>query len=364
MQNHVTETSSGMTSSADTDSIPVIPGDRRLRPAEFITEVEKILGTLPDDFHVSRMFSSLVAISNGNVIAVSEPYMTYCPLAASLYGRDTLPDRSEVVDGIRHAVSEKVRGFGYYTGSRELCTNRIAIPFGASEMMMRARQKGEIDAAVVACEGAGTVIARDPDLVQGIGARMNGLFHTSSIPETINRIEKSGGYVVFPDTARINQRAGLERALEMGFEKIVVTVNAFQEELFSDIRKIADQAAISPVIMAICTTGIDEERATELADEADLIWSCASNEVRMICGAKARIQVTTRIPVFVMTDRGISFFAAYATRPNTLLDLDPGAQYLISRTVTGIPVTLGKVPTFISKAERLPVGSSDAPRLL
>ena len=364
MQNHVAKTLSGMISSADIDPIPVVPGDRRLRPAAFVAEIEKIHGNLPDDFHVSRMFSSLVAISNGDVIAVSEPYMAYCPLAASLYGRDALPDRSEVVAGIRYAVSEKVRGFGYYTGSRELCTNRIAIPFGASEMMMRAMQKGEIDAAVVACEGTGTVIAADPDLVQGIGARMNGLFHTSPIPETISRIEKSSGHVVFPDTAWINQRAGLERALEMGFEKIVVTVNAFQEESLSEIRKVANRAGKSAVIMGICTTGIDEERARELAEEADLVWSCASDEVREICGAKARIQVTTKIPVFVMTDRGISFFAAYATRPDTLLDLDPGAQYLISRTVTGIPVTLGKVPIFISKAERLPVGSSDDPRLL
>jgi hypothetical protein len=38
-----------------------------------------------EDLHITRMCSSLVAISNGKVIKLTEPKLKYCPLAASFY---------------------------------------------------------------------------------------------------------------------------------------------------------------------------------------------------------------------------------------------------------------------------------------
>jgi len=63
-------------------------------------------------------------------------------------------------------------------------------------MMMYALKKGGIDAAVTVCDGAGTVISDSPSLIQGIGARMNGLFYTTPIPEVIQRIKGQKGFVV------------------------------------------------------------------------------------------------------------------------------------------------------------------------
>lgn len=343
--------------------VPVITGAHPMKPRIFLKKLEKELGELPEDLHVSRMFSSLVAISNGEVIGMSEPYMEYCPLAASLYGKKALPGLEGVTEGVCHSVHEKVEQFGYYTSCRELCTHRLAIPFGASEMMMRAAQRGVLDAAVVACEGAGTVIADTPDLIQGIGARMNGLFYTSPLSGTIARIEESGGHVPFPDSATIDQIGGLELALRRGYRSVAVTINAFQDERLLDIREAEGRYDGLVFVLGVCTTGITKERAREFAENADLVWSCASDEVRQICGEKARIQVTTKIPVYVMTDRGVEFLAAYSTRPSAFQNLERKKQYLISQTVEGTAVTLGKVPTKIAPVEHLPVVSPDSPRL-
>ncbi len=343
--------------------IPVISGLHPITTCDFLAELEKRLGALPSDLHVSRMFTSLVAISEGKVIGMTEPYMEYCPLAVSLYGRMSRPGPDGVVEGVCRSVQKKVKQFGYYTSCREVRTHRLAIPFGASEMMMRAMLKGLVDAAVVVCEGAGTVIAPSAELIQGIGARMNGLFHTSAISETITKIEQSGGIVPFPDTAAIDQIGGLDLAMSMGYRNVAVTVNAFQGEELLKVREVEDNHNGRAFILGVCTTGIDDTRAQEFADHADLVWACASDEVRHLCGAKARIQVTTKIPVFVMTEVGVEFLSMYATRPEAIANLDPNLQYLVSNTIDGSPVTLGKVPTRIAAVESLPVTSPDSPRL-
>jgi hypothetical protein len=69
---------------------------------------------------------------------------------------------------------------------------RIEVPYGASEMLMYALRKGVIEAAVVACDGAGTVVVDRPEVVQGIGAGMNGLFFTTPIREVVERLASEG----------------------------------------------------------------------------------------------------------------------------------------------------------------------------
>jgi len=53
---------------------------------------------------------------------------------------------------------------------------------------MYAMRKNVIDSAVLVCDGAGTVIVNRPEIVQGIGARMNGLFYTTPIKNMIVRL--------------------------------------------------------------------------------------------------------------------------------------------------------------------------------
>jgi hypothetical protein len=43
----------------------------------------------------------------------------------------------------------------------------VAVPYGASEMMMYALRRGDLDAVVTVCDGAGTVVTANPELVRG-----------------------------------------------------------------------------------------------------------------------------------------------------------------------------------------------------
>ena len=63
----------------------------------------------------------------GKVIRMTEPFLEYCPLADSLYDN---------VKGIRKIVEEKIAKFGHFTAKRKLYREDVAIPYGASEMMM------------------------------------------------------------------------------------------------------------------------------------------------------------------------------------------------------------------------------------
>ena len=58
--------------------------------------------------------------------------------------------------------------------------------------MMTGLTSGLLDTTVTACDGAGTVISNNPNLVQGIGARISGLVETEPIDETINGINERG----------------------------------------------------------------------------------------------------------------------------------------------------------------------------
>ena len=153
------------------------------------------------DLHVTRMFSSFVVVSEGEVIRVTEPSMKHCPLARALYPdfHEDPPALETVRELIARAMREKMDRFGFFTAGRELTRNRIEVPYGASELLMYAMKKRIIDAAVVVCDGAGTVITDRPEVVQGIGARMNGLFYTSPIPGVTRRLRELGCVVPFED---------------------------------------------------------------------------------------------------------------------------------------------------------------------
>ncbi|MGA1796369.1 MAG: methanogenesis marker 8 protein [bacterium] len=329
----------------------------------YVDEILQTLGINKQDYkdlHVTRKFSSFVAVSNGKVIAMTDPWMKHCLLFDMLYRRMNENDVAMVRDRIRQAMEEKIEKFGSFTARRELKREDIAVPYGASEMMMYAIKKGGIDAAVTVCDGAGTVISDSPSLIQGIGARMNGLFYTTPIPEVIHGIEKRKGIVVFPDTARIDQIAGLKRAAEKGFKKIAVTVNAFSDDDISAIPDIEREYGITAVSIMVCTTGVGRKRLEEMAQWADMVWSCASGELREHIGRVSILQISLSIPVFVLTQKGLDFTACYASDPDSIRNLDPARHYLISNKFKGIQLTMGTMTTHLSEAD-LPVRSEREP---
>ena len=145
------------------------------------------------DIHVLKYFSSFVSVSYGKVINITEPTLTFCPLAEHLYkdfSNIRGNDKEAIKNAIKSAIESKIKDYGFFTDDRKLSYGDVSIPYGASEMLMFALRKNAIDAAVVVCEGAGTVITDAPEVVQGIGARMNSLLLTSPIKGIIEKLRE------------------------------------------------------------------------------------------------------------------------------------------------------------------------------
>jgi len=286
-------------------------------------------------------------------------------LAHFLYRRTKSAENSnsELIKAIKKAVEGNISKFGFFTGKRKLHREDIVIPYGASEMMMYAMRKNAIDSAVLVCDGAGTVVINRPEIVQGIGARMNGLFYTTPIDKIIERLEKYNCEVVFPETANIRQLEGLRRAAELGSKKVAVTINGFMEESLSDIKEIEKDNSLSITSLVVCTTGVKEERIEEIKNYADLVWSCASEGIRKKIGKKAILQLSTAIPVFVLTEKGLNFLAGYCNEGEFIRKLDLEKQYLISGKQEGKKIRIGNFNSYLGEA-KLPVRSKREPRPL
>jgi putative methanogenesis marker protein 8 len=315
------------------------------------------------DLHIIRLFSCLVAISDKKIIKITDPVMTYCPLARQLYQHIPAPDpvdKATIKALIRQGIEEKIEKFGYFTPDRELERTKIAIPYGASEILMYALKKKVIDAAVVVCDGAGSVITGSPDVVQGIGARMNGLFYTSPIPALMKRLEGLGSIVPFND-ASINQVKASEEAVRRGYKNFAVTVNGFMNERLDAFHEIEEKHGVTITIFLVCSTGVSMERTGEILQWADVVWSCASEEVRKIVGPEAILQITRKIPIYVLTDKGLNAVSGYTPDMQTIKNLDPGKQYFIAGDRKGKKITMGQFSTYLSEI-KLPVRSEDEPR--
>lgn len=248
-----------------------------------------------EDIHIVETIGmSRVTIRGGAVISVENPVIRSCPLAK----RFAFPVNNITPDAVRKNIQNRIECYGMFTAGREIYSDDPFVGFGASEVISTALTAGLIDAAVIACDGAGTVVTADPRMVQGIGGRMSGLIQTSPIPEVIGRIQDGGGIVPDPDHASIDPVRGIRAARAAGFTRLAVTVAGGRAA--NDARA-ADQDAI---IIAVHTTGTSPEDAEILTSTADIVTACASEPVRSICGKKALIQAGKSVPVFGMTPNG------------------------------------------------------------
>ncbi len=235
-----------------------------------------------------------VVIRDGRVVEVGAPQIEVCPLAR----RFAFPVKEMTPEAIRENIEGRIRSFGMCTPQREVLAGPDFVIFGASELLSSAVRRGDLDAAVIASDGAGTLVAANPALIQGIGGRMSGLVKTSPIPEVIARIEENGGVVLDAENAAIDQAAGVALAAELGHRRIAVTTAVAAEA--AAIRKRFPDA----VIVAVHTTGISPEDAALMARSADIITACASKHIRDVAAKAALLQAGTSIPVFAMTTAG------------------------------------------------------------
>jgi putative methanogenesis marker protein 8 len=248
-----------------------------------------------DDEHIIEAIGrSRIVIKNGRVVEVGEALISDCPLAK----RFAYPIPDITKDAIKMNIEYRIQAFGMCTENREVFDTREFVGFGASELLSFGLHAGLIDAAVLACDGAGTVIVTKPAMAQGIGGRMSGLVKTSPHKSVMDRIEQGGGIVLDREHATIDQVAGVALAYGEGYRTIAVTVA--KPETAEIIRRIHTDT----LIFAVHVTGLSQDEAESLVSTSDLVTSCASKTIREIAGAGALLQAGISVPIFAMTQKG------------------------------------------------------------
>ncbi|WOF15873.1 DUF2099 family protein [Methanoplanus sp. FWC-SCC4] len=247
-----------------------------------------------DEHIIEAAGKTRVVVRDGRVVEVGSPLIGHCPLAKKFKS----PVVSMSQDEIRKNIEERISSFGMCTRKRCVISGDDFVLFGASELLSSALLSKIIDCAVIACDGAGTVIAKNPELIQGIGGKMSGLVKTCPYEEVIKNIESNEGFVPFKEDASIDPFGGVEKALELGFSKIAVTVASSHEA--EKIR----QKYPETVIVAVHTTGAEREDAVRFTENSDIISACASSFLREIAGPKALVQGGSSVPVYAMTENG------------------------------------------------------------
>lgn len=274
---------------------------------------------IPDEHIIEALGRCRVVIRNGEVADVGDARIASCPLTKKMAYPLTALDR----ESVKANIENRIRSWGMCTPRREVTDTRPFVGFGASEILSFGLADGLLDAVVLASDGAGTLIATSPVLVQGIGGRMSGLVKTVPYTEVIRRIEENGGIVIDKAHASLDQAAGVARAYERGYTKVAVTV-----ALPADAKAIRERYP-DALIFGVHVTGLTREEAGMLADSADLVTCCASGTIREIAGRKALLQAGVAVPILAMTAKG---------RDLILEKIRQGSDQVLLRT-TRLPAT-------------------------
>lgn len=247
--------------------------------------------------HLIQCCGAKVRIHGKRIEVLGEPRIHNCPLHESFYGFKVIDKKA-----VEKTVEVKMRTHGFCCQHRAF-SDAMVVPYGASEIIRTCMEAKLLDCAVLVCEGAGTVITSNPSLVQGIGAHLTGIIETSPIKKIIQHIKANDGSILDEPSARIDQTKGFQKAAEIGFKKIAVTVAGFHAKHITKIRRLEKKSGVEATIFSVCNTCITAEDTRHI-ENADIVTASASKIIREQLGSKATMQLGVGIPVFALTDRG------------------------------------------------------------
>lgn len=245
--------------------------------------------------HIMELLGrSRVRVEGERVVEASRPLIEWCPLFEKVRGIKRVTEEAAAGN-----MEFRIRRHGMFTPRRRLDMGTF-VGFGASESMMTGLTRGVIDATVTVCDGAGTVITSNPQLVQGMGGWISGLAETDPIPEVLEGISARGGHVLSPQDARIDQLEGARWAASHGYVRFAVTVADARTAL--ELRDLEREAGVRIMVVGVHLTGIGREDAQHLLSVADIVTACASKHIREL--ARPLVQVGTAVPLFGLTRWG------------------------------------------------------------
>ena len=248
-------------------------------------------GNLMDRHVIEALGRARVVIENGKVTEVGEPMITYCPLFKKYRGIERITRET-----IRENIEFRIKSFGMCTPQREI-RMRDFLSFGVSEIIAMAVSKNYLDCAVLVCDGAGTTVVSDPEIIQGIGGRLSGVIETTPYREIISVLGEER--VLDPKTGRIDQFEGVRLADRLGFQRIGVTIVSADEAA-----RIRNCYGPRVAIFAVHTTNVSKDEAIGLFNSCDIVTACASRWVREVAKERAIFSVGNKIPVYASTEFG------------------------------------------------------------
>ncbi len=241
---------------------------------------------------------SKVTIKDGKVVDVSEPQVDYCPLFHHHRGMEKITK-----EAIWENIQFRIDDFGMCTPNRKLRMKDF-LSFGISEIMSTLIEENVLDCVIMVCEGCGTLIVTEADLVQGIGGRVSGLVKTEPIPELFDQVGKDN--ILNPETAEIDQIAGVKLAIKKGYKNIAVTIALAKDALkIQELKKAHPDVNIYTFV--VHTTNRTKEDARILFDTCDVATACASKYIREIGDKESLKTVGQSVPIYSKTEDGKKF---------------------------------------------------------
>lgn len=248
-----------------------------------------------NDRHVIEALGKAeVVIENGKITYIGEPVVDYCSIFDNGQHNGDLTK-----EFIKSNINKRIEEFGMCTPQRSFDVED-AMSFGTSETLKTNMINGNVDCVVGACEGVGTLLIDDADLVQGVGGRVSALISTTPIDEVIYNVGRDN--VLNPETAELNPLKGLEMAIERGYKNIAITI--IPTEMVRDLRQYPKPENVNIFIFVVHTTNVSQKEAEMLFDYADVISGCSSINIRETAEERKPYYAGKKVPLYAVTENG------------------------------------------------------------
>lgn len=250
------------------------------------------------DYHIiEALGKTKVIIENGEVTSVGNPLVDYCPIF------DKIDDNKHLTkDFIKWNIEKRIREFGMCTPER-VVRMKDFLSFGISEILKTNIELGIIDCVVGVCDGVGTLLMTDPEIIQGVGGRVSALISTTPIPEVIEQVGVEN--VVNPKTADLNPIKGLEMAIERGYKKIAITI--LPSKTVEEIAQYPLPEDVNTYMFVAHTTNASSDEVESAFKYCDVITACASEKVRDYAEKENTYYSGSKVPIFAITEKGKEF---------------------------------------------------------
>ena len=252
-------------------------------------------GDCMNDRHVIEALGKAeVVIENGKITYIGEPVVDYCSIFDNGQHNGDLTK-----EFIKSNINKRIDEFGMCTPQRSIDVEDT-MSFGTSETLKTNMIKGNVDCVVGACEGVGTLLIDDAELVQGVGGRVSALISTTPIDEVMDKVGREN--VLNPETAELNPLKGLEMAIERGYKNIAITI--IPTEMVKDLRQYPKPEDVNIYIFVAHTTNVSKKEADMLFDYADVISGCFSINIRETAEERKPYYAGKKVPLYAVTENG------------------------------------------------------------